>query len=184
MLLQLKNTSETDHRAVPDSAVESGSIPNSGHFIERENNWTFYPDDAALPEDHAFTIVSATRFLERAHNNETLPTGVCLRPADSTTALSDYQQQLKLICIEFPVYTDGRGYTHARLLRKRLGYSGELRAVGDIRADQMLFMLRSGIDSFDCINQPDIALLKQLTARFEHNYQPSYPLPDRAIHSM
>lgn len=100
-----------------------------------------------------------------------------LSPADKTVAIIPHLNSLALICIDFPTYTDGRGYSHARLLRKRYGYKGELRAVGDIRADQMLFMSRLGINAFEGDQVLNPKALEPYMTRFEHNYQPSYTLP-------
>jgi len=55
--------------------------------------------------------------------------------------------RLGLITVEFPKFTDGRGYTVARRLR-RAGYRGELRAIGDVLHDQISFMERCGFDAF------------------------------------
>ncbi len=68
----------------------------------------------------------------------------------SSEALEDITalEQAPLIAIEFPSFTDGRGYSSARLLRDRFGYRGELRAVGDVLRDQLFYMARCGIDSF------------------------------------
>lgn len=60
-----------------------------------------------------------------------------------------------LIALDFPAFTDGRCYSHARLLRNRYGYRGELRAVGDVLRDQLFFMLRCGIDSFQLREDKD-----------------------------
>ncbi|HEY5680064.1 MAG TPA: DUF934 domain-containing protein [Pseudomonadales bacterium] len=54
----------------------------------------------------------------------------------------------ELIAIDFPAFTDGRGLSLAVLLRTRLGFRGELRAVGDIRADMLHYLYRCGFDSF------------------------------------
>lgn len=140
--------------------------------------WTRLTDEQELLSDRAdFSILDYHRFLQRAEDGEQLSDGVSIGPADDVSALAEFVTQLRLICIEFPLYTDGRGYSHARLLRKRFGFIGELRAVGDIREDQILFMQRLGIDSFDCNTAPDTKLLQQLTSRYEYNYQPSYKLP-------
>lgn len=53
-----------------------------------------------------------------------------------------------VVAIDFPVFTDGRGYSLARLLRSRLQYTGELRAVGDVLKDQLFYMQRCGFNSF------------------------------------
>lgn len=57
-------------------------------------------------------------------------------------------ERAPLVAINFPKFVDGRGYTSARLLRDRLGYKGELRAVGDVLRDQLFYMARCGFDSF------------------------------------
>jgi uncharacterized protein (DUF934 family) len=56
--------------------------------------------------------------------------------------------RVPLIAIDFPKFSDGRGYSSARLLRERLAYRGELRAVGEVLRDQLFYMARCGIDSF------------------------------------
>ena len=56
---------------------------------------------------------------------------------------------VKLIAVEFPKFTDGRGYSLARLLRERHGFRGELRAVGDVLRDQIFFMHRCGFNAFE-----------------------------------
>jgi uncharacterized protein (DUF934 family) len=57
--------------------------------------------------------------------------------------------KLSLIAIEFPRFTDGRGYSVARMLRQRHGFTGELRAVGWVLRDQLLFMERCGFNAFE-----------------------------------
>ena len=75
-------------------------------------------------------------------------TGVWLGPDDDVAPLLPWLATLPLIAIRFPVFTDGRGYSLARLLRGRHGYAGELRAVGDVLRDQLYFLQRCGFDSF------------------------------------
>ncbi len=73
---------------------------------------------------------------------------VWLAPDDSPDALLPQLDRLTLIAIHFPVFTDGRGYSLARLLRQRHGYLGELRAVGDVLRDQLYFLHACGFDAF------------------------------------
>lgn len=75
--------------------------------------------------------------------------GVWLTPDIDPAFLRSWLPQLDLVTLEFPRFTDGRPYSHARLLRTRLGYRGELRAVGDVRRDQIDFMRRCGFDTFE-----------------------------------
>lgn len=50
------------------------------------------------------------------------------------------------IDLHFPRFTDGRAYSQARLLRQRRGFTGELRATGDVLIDQLVHMARCGFD--------------------------------------
>ena len=67
--------------------------------------------------------------------------------------------------------------TARRMLREQFHFAGELRASGDVRPDQLLFMARAGIDAFEFAEAPDEKQIKQILARFQVNYQPSYALP-------
>ncbi len=141
------------------------------------DNWILIEDESDLPKNHSTMLISLTRYLALQHSETNSAVGVLLTPTDDVHLLSPHKRKLKLIGIEFPSFTEGRGYTQARLLRKRIGYQGELRAFGDIREDQVSFMQRNGIDSFHFADQPDKALVQQLVSRFKTGYQPSYQYP-------
>lgn len=142
--------------------------------VDLHDHWQRLNDDEALPANPANSVISLTRLL--SVHTEGLKHGgaVIINPEDDVYALQGLVQQLKLVCISFPAFTDGRGYSHARILRKRLNYENEIRAVGDIRLDQIAFMARTGIDSFELQQHPDETMVDTLTARFTTNYQPSY----------
>lgn len=73
---------------------------------------------------------------------------VCLQPDDEAEHLEPYLAMLPLIAVHFPTFRDGRGYSQAYLLRTRLGWQGELRAVGDVLRDQLSHMRQCGFDAF------------------------------------
>ena len=73
---------------------------------------------------------------------------VCLQPDDEAEQLEAYLPVLPLIAVHFPTFRDGRGYSQAYLLRTRLGWQGELRAVGDVLRDQLSHMRQCGFDAF------------------------------------
>lgn len=98
-----------------------------------------FRDDAAA--DHPGITVDA--FLDQPDTNS-----VRVEPGDDARALIPHLARLRLIEVNFPVFTDGRGYSAARVLREA-GYAGELRAVGEVLVDQIAFMRRCGFDSFD-----------------------------------
>jgi len=75
--------------------------------------------------------------------------GVRISPADRVELLRADLPRLSLIAIEFPSPSEGRGYSQARVLRDRLKFTGEIRAVGHVKRDQIFFMARCGIDAFE-----------------------------------
>jgi uncharacterized protein (DUF934 family) len=74
--------------------------------------------------------------------------GVWLAADERADALKGELDKFAVIAIDFPKFTDGRGYSIAYNLRKRLGYKGELRAIGDVLRDQLFAMHRVGFDAF------------------------------------
>ena len=80
--------------------------------------------------------------------------------------------QLALIAVRFPKFTDGRGYSIARLLR-RLGWKGELRAVGDVLRDQLFYMTRCGFDAFALRDDQDPQVALTAFSDFTVPYQPA-----------
>jgi uncharacterized protein (DUF934 family) len=81
----------------------------------------------------------------------------CLRPGDAVESLVPRLGSLKSIAIEFTGPSEGRGYTQARVLRERYGYTGELRAVGHVKRDQVLFLTRCGFDAFELADGETVA---------------------------
>lgn len=77
------------------------------------------------------------------------PADARLKPGDAVETLVPQFGSLKSIAIEFTGPSEGRGYTQARVLRERYGFTGELRAVGHVKRDQVLFLARCGFDSFE-----------------------------------
>lgn len=76
-----------------------------------------------------------------------------------------------VIILDFPKFKDGRAYSQARLLRERYGYTGEIRARGEILRDQILFMARCGFDAFEFDGDADGA--NAALAEFSFAYQPA-----------
>jgi len=74
--------------------------------------------------------------------------GVWLASHERPEELKGEVEKFDVIAVDFPKFGDGRGYSIAYNLRARLGYVGELRAIGDVLRDQMFYMQRVGFDSF------------------------------------
>ncbi|MCX7227171.1 MAG: DUF934 domain-containing protein [Burkholderiales bacterium] len=75
------------------------------------------------------------------------------------------------IDLQFPKFTDGRAYSQAFLLRRRLGFKGELRATGDVLIDQLVQMQRSGFDSAVLRADQDASAAQAQFVRFSSFYQ-------------
>ena len=101
------------------------------------------------------------------------PLGVRLSNTDSVAELAPDLDRFELIVLEFPKFTDGRAYSQARLLRERYGYKHELRAVGNVLRDQLLFMQRCGFDAFEFEHANPEAAWKAGTSTFSVFYQPT-----------
>jgi phosphoadenosine phosphosulfate reductase len=76
------------------------------------------------------------------------PLGLLVMPGDDVEAISADLGRFASIAIAFPSFTDGRGYSSARLITERHGYTGEVRATGDVLMDQIPLMSRCGITAF------------------------------------
>lgn len=105
--------------------------------------------------------------------------GVWVKPDDDVTDIADDLEYFDLIAIDFPVFTDGRGYSSAYLLRTRYDYQGELRAVGDVLRDQMFYMQRVGFNAFAVRADCDIKEALKSLKDFSETYQGSAddPIP-------
>lgn len=74
--------------------------------------------------------------------------GIWFAPDEQAHAVKDDLAKFGVIAVSFPKFTDGRGYSIAYNLRKRLGWTGELRAIGDVLRDQLFQMARCGFDAY------------------------------------
>ncbi|MCY1454562.1 hypothetical protein D9M71_716380 [compost metagenome] len=102
--------------------------------------------EAALPD--GLLILPLELWLARQASQPGGRDGLWLGPDDEVEPLQPWLAQLPLIAIDFPSFRDGRGYSQAYLLRTRLGWHGELRAIGDVLRDQLSHMRQCGFDSF------------------------------------
>jgi uncharacterized protein (DUF934 family) len=136
-----------------------------------DDPWRMMEEGEAISD---FTIVPLTVFLALDHSQRKNVRAVRLDPADKASALRPYLGQLAMVAVNFPVFNDGRAFSHASLLRDRHGYEGEIRAVGDILIDQVAFMHRCGIDSFAVSNPTAIRRLTEgRLGEVPNYYQPA-----------
>jgi len=105
--------------------------------------------------------------------------GVWLAGTDDRGELAPWLPVLSLVAVDFPKFTDGRGYSIAYLLRARFGYRGQLRAIGDVLPDQLFYMKRVGFDAFAVREDKDLQQALRSLQPFTDAYQGSWdnPLP-------
>ncbi|MDD3481760.1 DUF934 domain-containing protein [Azovibrio restrictus] len=124
------------------------------HGLVRSDPWRCIGSaeelDEACKADNQHLILSVSlwqaygqRLRERDHS-----VGVWLGPEDEPEQLAPVLASLPIIAVQFTTFTDGRGYSLGRILRERMGYAGEMRAVGDILRDQIYLLHKCGFSSF------------------------------------
>ena len=115
-----------------------------------DDPWVHVADEVAIPASGP-VIVGLKRW--RAERESLLkrgdPVGVRLRSDHTAGDVAEDLDSLGVVALAFPSFTDGRAYTNARRLRERLGYRGEVRAIGNVLRDQYLFMRRCGFDALE-----------------------------------
>jgi uncharacterized protein (DUF934 family) len=99
--------------------------------------------------------------------------GVWLASHERAEDLKGDSARFTVIAVDFPKFADGRGYSIAHHLRTRLGYTGELRAIGDVLRDQMFYMQRVGFDAFAARADKDIHEALKGLSDFSCTYQAS-----------
>ena len=140
-----------------------------GHLVE--DRWTHVGDDEPIGLGVA-PIVSLERWqAERETLSLRGPLGIRLRSDQSPALIAEDLHQVSLIALDFPKFTDGRSYSHARLLRDRYGFEGELRAVGNVLRDQFQFMLRCGFDALEVADAGLADVWQQVVGEIVHVYQ-------------
>ena len=105
--------------------------------------------------------------------------GIWLDSNQDPAELADAINRFSLIAVNFPKFTDGRGYSIAALLRSRHGFKGELRAIGDVLRDQLFYLQRVGFNAFAVRADKDIHDALNALSDFSETYQGAIdqPLP-------
>lgn len=143
---------------------ESGFVDDDPWVVETEETKAGSNEKA---------ILGLEAFLELAADGAS-GLGVVIAPADDVTRLEPHLDRIALVAVAFPAFNDGRAFSHASLLRSRLGFEGEIRAVGDVLIDQVPLMLRCGIDSFAVTNATAIKRLSEgRLPGIANHYQPT-----------
>ncbi|MGL5002863.1 MAG: DUF934 domain-containing protein, partial [Casimicrobium sp.] len=137
--------------------------------------WIAYASDVSVVPVGSCVILPFAHFHDLADTltNRAKALGILLSPSDDPASIAKEFDKLRLIAIDFPSFTDGRGYSIAQQLRTRYGWTGELRAVGDIQRDQVFLLSRAGFDTFALRDDQDAAISNAAFNDFSVAYQAS-----------
>ena len=144
--------------ASPMTAATRHTLWKDGAFIaDPFHEWeeTFAPASASYTHvPVAVFLANRADFLANPH-----PLGLLVVPGDKIEDVADDLGRFASIAIKFPAFTDGRGYSTARLLRERYKFANEIRAVGDVLQDQIPLMRRCGVSALVVTHEPTRAAL-------------------------
>lgn len=139
------------------------------HLIE--DAWQFPADGELLPAGDIAVSIARWQQEKTQLLNRTAKLGIVIEPADTLADIAGDLPHFALAAINFPAFTDGRGFSHARLLRDQYGYTGEIRAIGQFMVDQVFYLSQTGFDSF-CLAKPsDLPVALKTLTDFSFSYQ-------------
>jgi len=130
-------------------------------------------DDAPLPEGPVLVSLARFRREREALLARNTPVGIQLQSSENPETLGADVHYFALIALEFPKFRDGRAFSWARMLRTRLGYEGEIRAVGDFLYDQINYQHRVGFDAWEVPDHFTIEMFNRALTEMTYVYQPS-----------
>ena len=136
-------------------------------------------DAASVSLDEEKLLVPLSVWLARKDGliSSTRPVGVWLDSNEGPEPIADDLGHFAVIALNFPKFADGRSYSTARLLRERFGYTGELRAIGDVLQDQLFFMKRCGFDAYVVRADKNIEAALAGLSGFSETYQVAVDQP-------
>ncbi|EGG98990.1 Oxidoreductase probably involved in sulfite reduction [gamma proteobacterium IMCC2047] len=144
----------------------------------QDDSWQLVAKDATdnLP---AGDIIVPVEFWKE--NSEDLSqrgnVAVWIDAGEEAESIAEDLDKVAFVAINFPAFTDGRGYSYARLLRERYSYQGEIRAIGDVLQDQLQHMTRCGFNSFSLKEGKDIETALAGLKTISEPYQAATDLP-------
>lgn len=134
-------------------------------------------DSVALPAGALIMPLAVWQARKTELQSRGTPIGVWLDVTEGPEAIAGELAAFAVIGVNFPKFTDGRGYSTARLLRERYGYTGELRAIGDVLHDQLFLMSRCGFDAFALKEGKDVEKAVAAFDTFKMPYQAAVDQP-------
>lgn len=130
-------------------------------------------DDAvvAVPRPEPFSLLGVGQWKAvRASWPAEVPVGLVVDNDVDIETVADDLPRFALVALRFPKWVDGRAYSQARLLRSRLRFKGELRATGDVVADMLPLLARTGFDAVVLRADQSVATAKRALGFFPQGH--------------
>ena len=146
-----------------------------------DDRWEILPADATeVPSAPVIVPLALWKARREELRERRHPIGVWLKPDDEPGDVVADLDQLTIVAVQFPKWGDGRGYSTATLLRRRLRYRGELRAFGDLGRDHVFHLARVGFDSIRLGDRHDphaaLAAFNDFSLRYQGAVDDPLPL--------
>lgn len=138
-----------------------------------------FEPDMTIPEGKVIVPLELWQAQKQTLSTRNESLGVWLNSDQLVDELGSDCEDLAVVALHFPTFMDGRGFSAANLLRQRYGYTGEIRAFGNIIRDQMFYLKRCGVNSFSLADNIDLEAALDSLNDFTDSYQPAadQPLP-------
>lgn len=163
------------------STNKTGRIIKDGKIVD--DVWTVLGKSDEAQHRRSYIIVPLSVWLaerdELAHRKDV---GVWLNSDEEPETIGEDLDGLPAVAVNFPTFTDGRGYSIASIIRRKFAYKGELRAIGDVRRDQIEQMLRCGFNTF-AVDEDQIEDALDGVTAFTYSYQSSIDRPEPLFRS-
>lgn len=142
------------------------------------DDWQHLEDEMDLPTGNITVSVKRWREQSETLRGHQGGLGIRLSGDDPLEDIVADLSRFQLVVLLFPVFTDGRCYSYARLLRDRYHFEGELRAQGDVLHDQLFYMSQCGITSFELASSERLTEALSAFDAFSESYQATVLRPD------
>ncbi|WP_432719937.1 DUF934 domain-containing protein [Jeongeupia wiesaeckerbachi] len=158
---------------MPKLILDRQIVDDSATLLRNSDDGAF----AAVPVSGTVIVPLAQYLAQKTELSARGDVGVWFAASDEPESLGADAASLSLIAVEFPAFTDGRGFSTGRLLRERYGFKGELRAFGDVFKDTLNYLTRCGFNAFVIRDDKDIAEALKGLDDFTESYQSSVAQP-------
>jgi len=146
-----------------------------------DDKWQVLPKNYSgdLPQGQ-LSLVPLQYWLDNEEEIRIPVMGLWIDSDEDIEPLGEKANMFPVIAVNFPSFTDGRGFSTGRLLRERYGFTGQLRAIGNPTRDQLFYLKRCGFDAFDLRKDTDLeealASLQDFSVTYQNSVDQKDPL--------